>query len=87
MKASKNLAKQRALHKEKVIKKRIEMLLTSATIGLVAGVIIGIVLPIGGVKKSEYKKKTPCVVFFIRCYANSQRNNHPKMSNLHLYKG
>jgi hypothetical protein len=55
VKAAKNLAKQRALHKEKVIKKRIEMLLTSATIGLVAGVIIGIVLPIGGVKKSEYK--------------------------------
>lgn len=55
MKKENNAAKKRALHREKVIKKRIEMLLKSAAIGLVTGIAIGIVLPIGGIKKSEYK--------------------------------
>ena len=55
VKKENNAAKKRALHREKVIKKRIEMLLKSAAIGLVTGIAIGIVLPIGGIKKSEYK--------------------------------
>lgn len=55
MKKNNNAAENRALHREKIIKKRIEMLLKSATIGLVTGIAIGIVLPIGGIKKSEYK--------------------------------
>ena len=43
VKKNNNAAENRALHREKIIKKRIEMLLKSATIGLVTGIAIGIV--------------------------------------------
>ena len=52
---SRNSARLRRLHRKKIIKKRIEMLLRAATMGLIVGLSIGILLPIGRVKKSDYK--------------------------------
>ena len=48
--------KRKAINRDRVIKKRIEMLLTVGVIGLVIGLIVGILLPIGGIKKSEYNE-------------------------------
>lgn len=48
--------KKKAINRDKIIKKRIEMLLTVGVIGLIIGLIVGILLPIGGVKKSEYEE-------------------------------
>jgi len=52
---SRNSARLRRLDRKKIIKKRIEMLLRAATMGLIVGLSIGILLPIGKVKKSDYK--------------------------------
>ena len=47
--------KKKSINRDKIIKKRIEILLTVGVIGLIIGLVIGILLPIGGVKKSEYE--------------------------------
>lgn len=56
VKKANNITKKRAINREKVIKKRIEMLLSVGFIGIVVGIIIGILIPIGGIKKTEYKQ-------------------------------
>lgn len=45
-----------AINRDKIIKKRIEILLSVGLIGVITGLIIGILIPIGGIKKSDYKK-------------------------------
>lgn len=50
----KAINKKKTINRDKVIKKRIEILLSVGTVGLVMGLIIGILLPIGKVKKSDY---------------------------------
>lgn len=47
---------KKSINKEKLIKKKIEMLLTVGVIGLIIGLVVGVLLPIGGVKKSEYEE-------------------------------
>ena len=48
--------KKKKINREKIVKKRIEILLTVGSLGLIVGLIIGLILPIGHVKKSELKE-------------------------------
>lgn len=52
----KPINKKKVVNRDRVIKKRIEMLLSVGTIGLITGLIVGILVPIGGIKKSEYNE-------------------------------
>ena len=52
----KPINKKKVVNRDRVIKKRIEMLLSVGTIGLIIGLIVGILVPIGGIKKSEYNE-------------------------------
>ncbi|SCH61647.1 Uncharacterised protein [uncultured Clostridium sp.] len=55
-KVNNHITKKRAINREEIIKKRIEMLLFVGFIGLIVGIVIGILIPIGGIKKTEYKQ-------------------------------
>ncbi|WP_122640388.1 MULTISPECIES: hypothetical protein [unclassified Romboutsia] len=55
-KVNNHITKKRAINREEIIKKRIEMLLSVGFIGLIVGIVIGILIPIGGIKKTEYKQ-------------------------------
>lgn len=48
--------KKKKINREKIVKKRIEILLTVGSLGLIVGLIIGLILPIGHGKKSELKE-------------------------------
>lgn len=48
--------KRKKINKKKIVKKRIEILLTVGSLGLIVGLIIGLILPIGHGKKSELKE-------------------------------
>ena len=48
--------KKKKINREKIVKKRIEILLTVGSLGLIVGLTIGLILPIGHGKKSELKE-------------------------------